>query len=62
MELLRFSLTLIQSWLSPVRFLSRVFTSHNLIFGSSDRVYEKLQNLEEGIRVLMQVSKMVIVS
>ncbi|XP_060111302.1 somatotropin-like isoform X2 [Heteronotia binoei] len=53
MELLRFSLTLIQSWLSPVRFLSRVFTN-NLVFGTSDRVYEKLQDLEEGIRVLMQ--------
>ncbi|XP_077169804.1 somatotropin-like isoform X2 [Paroedura picta] len=55
MELLRFSLTLIQSWLSPVRFLSRVFTiTNNLVFGTSDRVYEKLQDLEQGIRTLMQ--------
>uniref|UniRef100_A0ACB8ETG5 Uncharacterized protein n=2 Tax=Sphaerodactylus townsendi TaxID=933632 RepID=A0ACB8ETG5_9SAUR len=52
-ELLRFSLTLIQSWLSPVRFLSRVFTN-NLVFGTSDRVYEKLQDLEEGIRILIR--------
>ncbi|XP_054849666.1 somatotropin-like [Eublepharis macularius] len=53
MELLRFSLTLIQSWLSPVQFISRVFTN-NLVFGTSDRVYEKLRDLEEGIRVLIR--------
>uniref|UniRef100_A0A670JE59 Somatotropin n=1 Tax=Podarcis muralis TaxID=64176 RepID=A0A670JE59_PODMU len=53
MELLRFSLTLIQSWLGPVRFLSRVFTN-SLVFGTSDRVYEKLQDLEEGIQTLMR--------
>nr|XP_034990991.1 somatotropin [Zootoca vivipara] len=53
MELLRFSLTLIQSWLGPVRFLSRVFTN-SLVFGTSDRVYEKLQDLEEGIQALMR--------
>lgn len=47
MELLRFSLLLIQSWLGPVQFLSRVFTSN--------RVYEKLKDLEEGIQVLMRV-------
>nr|XP_056720680.1 somatotropin-like [Euleptes europaea] len=52
-ELLRFSLTFIQSWLSPMRFISRAFTN-NLVFGTSDRVYEKLQDLEEGIRVLMR--------
>uniref|UniRef100_A0A8D0L7D5 Somatotropin n=1 Tax=Sphenodon punctatus TaxID=8508 RepID=A0A8D0L7D5_SPHPU len=53
MELLRFSLTLIQSWLSPVQFLSRVFTN-SLVFGTSDRVYEKLRDLEEGIQALMR--------
>ncbi|XP_045692039.1 somatotropin-like [Phyllostomus hastatus] len=46
MELLRFSLLLIQSWLGPVQFFSRVFTSN--------RVYEKLKDLEEGIQVLMR--------
>ncbi|XP_066485303.1 somatotropin [Tiliqua scincoides] len=53
MELLRFSLTLIQSWLNPVQFLSRVF-SNSLVFGTSDQVYEKLQDLEEGIQALMR--------
>ncbi|CAO2645783.1 GH1 [Lemmus lemmus] len=46
MELLRFSLLLIQSWLGPVQFLSRIFTNN--------RVYEKLKDLEEGIQALMQ--------
>uniref|UniRef100_A0A8C6XTV9 Growth hormone n=1 Tax=Naja naja TaxID=35670 RepID=A0A8C6XTV9_NAJNA len=55
MELLRFSLILIQSWLNPIRFLSRMFTN-SLVFGTSDRVYEKLQDLEQGIQVLMRVS------
>uniref|UniRef100_A0A8C6XQ78 Growth hormone n=1 Tax=Naja naja TaxID=35670 RepID=A0A8C6XQ78_NAJNA len=54
MELLRFSLILIQSWLNPIRFLSRMFTN-SLVFGTSDRVYEKLQDLEQGIQVLMRV-------
>ncbi|CAM2109065.1 unnamed protein product [Caretta caretta] len=53
MELLRFSLILIQSWLNPVQFLSRVFTN-SLVFGTSDRVYEKLRDLEEGIQALMR--------
>ncbi|XP_032768796.1 somatotropin isoform X2 [Rattus rattus] len=53
MELLRFSLLLIQSWLGPVQFLSRIFTN-SLMFGTSDRVYEKLKDLEEGIQALMQ--------
>ncbi|ELW67501.1 Somatotropin [Tupaia chinensis] len=53
MELLRFSLLLIQSWLEPVQFLSRVFTN-SLVFGTSDRVYEKLKDLEEGIQALMR--------
>ncbi|KAK7801308.1 hypothetical protein U0070_008060 [Myodes glareolus] len=52
MELLRFSLLLIQSWLGPVQFLSRIFTN-SLMFGTSDRVYEKLKDLEEGIQALM---------
>uniref|UniRef100_A0A8C7E267 Growth hormone n=1 Tax=Naja naja TaxID=35670 RepID=A0A8C7E267_NAJNA len=54
MELLRFSLILIQSWLNPIRFLSRMFTN-SLVFGTSDRVYEKLQDLEQGIQVLMRL-------
>lgn len=54
MELLRFSLTLIQSWLNPVQALNRVFTN-NLVFGSSDNtVYEKLRDMEEGILALMR--------
>ncbi|XP_055646088.1 LOW QUALITY PROTEIN: somatotropin [Falco peregrinus] len=52
-ELLRFSLVLIQSWLTPVQYLSKVFTN-NLVFGTSDRVYEKLKDLEEGIQALMR--------
>ncbi|OXB55714.1 hypothetical protein ASZ78_005827, partial [Callipepla squamata] len=52
-ELLRFSLLLIQSWLSPVQYLSKVFTN-NLVFGTSDRVFEKLKDLEEGILALMR--------
>lgn len=55
-ELLRFSLLLIQSWLGPVQFLSRVFTN-SLVFGTSDRVYEKLKDLEEGIQALMRVRR-----
>ncbi|XP_005402237.1 PREDICTED: somatotropin-like [Chinchilla lanigera] len=53
MELLHFSLLLIQSWLGPMQFLSRAFPN-SLVFGTSDRVYEKLKDLEEGIQVLMQ--------
>ncbi|NP_001083848.1 growth hormone 1 S homeolog precursor [Xenopus laevis] len=52
LELLRFSLNLIQSWLNPVQALNKVF-SNNLVFGSSD-VYERLKYLEEGIQALMQ--------
>ena len=54
LELLRISLLLIQSWLGPLQFLSRVFTN-SLVFGTSDRVYEKLKDLEEGILALMRV-------
>nr|XP_033773446.1 somatotropin [Geotrypetes seraphini] len=53
MELLRFSLTLIQSWLNPLQILSRAF-ANSLVFGTSDRVYEKLKDLEEGIQALMR--------
>ncbi|XP_075415795.1 somatotropin [Tenrec ecaudatus] len=52
-ELLHISLLLIQSWLEAMQFLSRVFTNR-LVFGTSDRVYEKLKDLEEGIQALMQ--------
>ncbi|KAI4533731.1 hypothetical protein MG293_016750 [Ovis ammon polii] len=41
------------SWLGPLQFLSRVFTN-SLVFGTSDRVYEKLKDLEEGILALMR--------
>lgn len=54
LELLRISLLLIQSWLGPLQFLSRIFTN-SLVFGTSDRVYEKLKDLEEGILALMRV-------
>ncbi|CAH2302813.1 somatotropin [Pelobates cultripes] len=54
MELLRFSLTLIQSWLNPVQVLNRVFTN-NLVFGNADNtVYEKLRDMEEGILALIR--------
>ncbi|KAI1242375.1 hypothetical protein IHE44_0005913 [Lamprotornis superbus] len=56
MELLQFSLILIQSWLTPVQYLSKMFTN-NLVFGTSDRVYEKLKDLEEGIQALMRILK-----
>ncbi|KAM4623265.1 somatotropin-like [Discoglossus pictus] len=54
MELLRFSLTLIQSWMNPVQILNRVFTN-NLVFESSDKVYGQLKDLEEGIQEVMRV-------
>uniref|UniRef100_A0A8C0VFS6 Growth hormone n=1 Tax=Cyanistes caeruleus TaxID=156563 RepID=A0A8C0VFS6_CYACU len=53
-ELLQFSLILIQSWLTPMQYLSKMFTN-NLVFGTSDRVYEKLKDLEEGIQALMRL-------
>nr|KAF6416144.1 hypothetical protein HJG59_009453 [Molossus molossus] len=53
MELLRFSLLLIQSWLGPMQFLSRAFTS-GLLLGISNGIYEKLKDLEEGIQALMR--------
>lgn len=54
MELLRFSLLLIQSWLGPMQLLSRAFTS-GLLLGLSNGIYEKLKDLEEGIQALMRV-------
>ncbi|KAG2461136.1 SOMA1 protein, partial [Polypterus senegalus] len=53
-ELLRFSLALIQSWIGPLGSLSRVFTN-SLVFSTSDRLFEKLKDLEEGIMVLLKV-------
>ncbi|XP_039596488.1 somatotropin-1-like [Polypterus senegalus] len=52
-ELLRFSLALIQSWIGPLGSLSRVFTN-SLVFSTSDRLFEKLKDLEEGIMVLLK--------
>lgn len=53
-ELLRFSLLLIQSWLGPLQALGRAFPS-GLLIGISSGVYEKLKDLEEGIQALMRV-------
>nr|O73849.1 RecName: Full=Somatotropin; AltName: Full=Growth hormone; Flags: Precursor [Rhinella marina]AAC16497.1 growth hormone precursor [Rhinella marina] len=49
-DLLRFSLTLIQSWMTPVQSLNKLFT--NQVFGNA--VYEKLRDLEEGLYALMR--------
>ncbi|KAG8139708.1 hypothetical protein E2320_002472, partial [Naja naja] len=49
MELLRFSLILIQSWLNPIRFLSRMFTN-SLVFGTSDREVE--DGTSRGLQLL----------
>ncbi|XP_063819583.1 somatotropin-like [Pseudophryne corroboree] len=49
MDLLRFSLMLIQTWMTPVGVLV-----NNQVFGSSDRVSEKLRDLDEGLHVLMR--------
>ncbi|OCT81932.1 hypothetical protein XELAEV_18024439mg [Xenopus laevis] len=46
MDLLRFSLTLIQSWLNPVQALHRLFRNSD--------VYERLKYLEEGIQSLIR--------
>ncbi|XP_006886472.1 PREDICTED: somatotropin [Elephantulus edwardii] len=53
LELLRFSLLLIQSWLSPMQFYSQIFPN-SLVFRTTDRVYEKLKDLEEGIQAVMR--------
>ncbi|CAJ0957242.1 unnamed protein product [Ranitomeya imitator] len=50
MDLLRFSLTLIQSWMTPMQSLSKLFT--NQMFGNA--VYEKLRDLEEGLYALIR--------
>ncbi|XP_043911296.1 somatotropin isoform X2 [Protopterus annectens] len=46
MDLLRFSLSLIQAWISPLQILGRPF-------GSPD-AYDKLLDLEKGLQVLMR--------
>ncbi|XP_075034419.1 somatotropin-like [Mixophyes fleayi] len=48
MDLLRFSLTLIRSWMTPMRMLA-----NNQVFRSSDRVCDKLGDLEEGLYALI---------
>ncbi|KAJ1136929.1 hypothetical protein NDU88_003343 [Pleurodeles waltl] len=53
-ELLRFSLTLIRSWLTPVQALSNVIFPNSFVFGTSERVYERLKDLEEGIQILIK--------
>ncbi|XP_018416337.1 PREDICTED: somatotropin [Nanorana parkeri] len=53
MDLLRFALTLMQSWMTPVQILNRVF-ANNQVFGNIDRVYDRLRDLEEGVHILIR--------
>ncbi|XP_072270679.1 somatotropin, partial [Pyxicephalus adspersus] len=53
MDLLRFSLTLLQSWMTPVQILNRVF-GNNQVFGNIDRVYDRMRDLDEGVHILMR--------
>ncbi|XP_036408554.1 somatotropin [Megalops cyprinoides] len=52
--LLRISSALIQSWVYPLKTLSKAF-SNSLMFGTSDGIFEKLEDLSEGINELMRV-------
>ncbi|XP_040186381.1 somatotropin [Rana temporaria] len=53
MDLLRFSLTLLQSWMTPIQIVNRVF-GNNQVFGNIDRVFDRLRDLDEGIHILMR--------
>uniref|UniRef100_A0A8C9VY23 Growth hormone 1 n=1 Tax=Scleropages formosus TaxID=113540 RepID=A0A8C9VY23_SCLFO len=53
-DLLRISSALIQSWVFPLKTFSEAF-SNSLMFGTSDRIFEKLEDLSEGIDELMRV-------
>lgn len=59
MDLLRFSLTLLQSWMTPIQIVNRVF-GNNQVFGNIDRVFDRLRDLDEGIHILMRVSSLYI--
>uniref|UniRef100_A0A8C9WPF0 Growth hormone 1 n=1 Tax=Scleropages formosus TaxID=113540 RepID=A0A8C9WPF0_SCLFO len=52
-DLLRISSALIQSWVFPLKTFSEAF-SNSLMFGTSDRIFEKLEDLSEGIDELMR--------
>ncbi|XP_068118625.1 somatotropin [Hyperolius riggenbachi] len=52
-DLLRFSLTLLQSWMTPIQILNRV-SGNNQVFGNIDRVFDRLRDLEEGLHILMR--------
>nr|CDW51478.1 TPA: growth hormone B1 [Dasypus novemcinctus] len=54
LDLLHFSLLLIQPWLGSMQSLDRVFTN-SLVFGISDRIHDKLKDLREGILTLTRV-------
>ncbi|KAM9296283.1 somatotropin-like [Gastrophryne carolinensis] len=53
MDLLRFSLTLLQSWMKPVNVLNSVFGS-NQVISNIARVNDRLKDLEEGLHTLMR--------
>ncbi|KAJ6656040.1 hypothetical protein lerEdw1_004445 [Lerista edwardsae] len=55
-ELLLFSLAFIRLWLKPVQFLSQEFGSLETsdLEKLHEQVFEKLEDLEEGIQVLMK--------
>uniref|UniRef100_A0A3B3TDT0 Growth hormone 1 n=2 Tax=Paramormyrops kingsleyae TaxID=1676925 RepID=A0A3B3TDT0_9TELE len=52
-DLLRISSALIESWVYPLKTFSEAF-SNSLMFGTSDRIYEKLEDLSRGIDELMR--------
>uniref|UniRef100_P08899 Somatotropin-1 n=2 Tax=Anguilla japonica TaxID=7937 RepID=SOMA_ANGJA len=52
--LLRISSALIQSWVYPLKTLSDAF-SNSLMFGTSDGIFDKLEDLNKGINELMKV-------
>uniref|UniRef100_A0A8C9SB83 Growth hormone 1 n=1 Tax=Scleropages formosus TaxID=113540 RepID=A0A8C9SB83_SCLFO len=47
-DLLRISSALIQSWVFPLKTFSEAF-SNSLMFGTSDRIFEKLEDLTEFV-------------
>ncbi|XP_028674985.2 somatotropin-like isoform X1 [Erpetoichthys calabaricus] len=53
-ELLCFSLIIIQSWINPLKNLSHLITNRH-IHVLSNRLLEKLRDLEEGIQVALRV-------
>ncbi|KAG9343828.1 hypothetical protein JZ751_013209 [Albula glossodonta] len=52
--LLQVSSTLIQSWMYPLKSLSDAF-SNTLMLGTSDGIFDKLEDLSKGIHELMKV-------